>query len=383
MKSAYNRTGFSLLALNGMMLLGQIVGAVIAALGSMLHYFIKEPLAYMMDLEQLEQAMENASPLETLRLIGGFIQNADLIVWCFVGLLAGSFAGSLLGILIMRKITARTRIAPETLRKLTAREVIAVVFMAYGLWGIGAAVGNITVFFGLEVESAGLSDIAGKGIYAYYLYAVLGAPIVEELAFRKTLIDATGHYGSVVSAFVTAMLFGLMHGNSAQFLLAFNIGLLFACIYRYTGRILYTILLHGMINLTATLPELFAIFGVDIWFYWNYAVLVLVGVGLIVAFAMKNHPMFRLERPDIPDANRQTFRNPGMLIMCIGALIQILLVDLFNFYNNRMLIGDDRVYLMLIPIVLSAVIVIVLMCTVGRRQKYSDYEETEILQVLI
>ena len=138
-----------------------------------------------------------------------------------------------------------------------------------------------------------------------------------------------------------------------------------------------------MINLTATLPELFAIFGVDIWFYWNYAVLVLVGVGLIVAFAMKNHPMFRLERPDIPDANRQTFRNPGMLIMCIGALIQILLVDLFNFYNNRMLIGDDRVYLMLIPIVLSAVIVIVLMCTVGRRQKYSDYEETEILQVLI
>ena len=96
MKSAYNRTGFSLLALNGMMILGQIVGAVIAALGSMLHYFIKEPLAYMMDLEQLEQAMENASPLETLRLIGGFIQNADLIVWCFVGLLAGSFAGSLL-----------------------------------------------------------------------------------------------------------------------------------------------------------------------------------------------------------------------------------------------------------------------------------------------
>ncbi len=383
MRSAYNRTGLAVLALYGAMGVVQSLTAVLSAVVCILRYYIVYPIEFMNAAADLKDAMNSVYFDYRSILTSPLVQDTDLVIWVFSGMMLGSLLGMLTGILFMRKITGRTRITPVERIKLTFGQFLAAAVMAYGLWGVGAAIGNITVFFGVSADNSSILDYVGKGIYAYYAYAVLGAPIVEELAFRKTLIDANGHFGSVVSAFVTALLFGLIHGNSNQFLLAFNIGLLFACIYRYTGKIIYTILLHGMINLTATIPDLFAIFGIDVWYYWNFAVLALVGIGLIVVFAMKNSPMLRLERPEIPNANRAAFLNPGMLIVCIAGLLQMLGTDLMNLYSNWGAAKDLRVLISLIPVVISLATVITVMCTVGRHQKYTDHEETEILQVLV
>ena len=46
----------------------------------------------------------------------------------------------------------------------------------------------------------------------------------------------------------TAVMFGLMHGNVAQFLYAAAIGLIFGYVAVRTNRILYTVILHIMVN---------------------------------------------------------------------------------------------------------------------------------------
>ena len=77
---------------------------------------------------------------------------------------------------------------------------------------------------------------------------IIAAPIIEELIFRKLLIDRISPFGEKTAIFASALAFGLVHGNFSQFFYAFAIGLLFGYIYVKTRNILYTIVLHMFVN---------------------------------------------------------------------------------------------------------------------------------------
>jgi len=77
---------------------------------------------------------------------------------------------------------------------------------------------------------------------------VIIAPICEELLFRKFLIDRIVNYGEVTAMLLSGFMFALYHGNMAQFMYAFGLGIFFAFVYIRTGNIGYTIGLHMIIN---------------------------------------------------------------------------------------------------------------------------------------
>ena len=80
------------------------------------------------------------------------------------------------------------------------------------------------------------------------LVMVILAPVLEELICRKLLIDRTVRYGEKISVLMSGLIFGLLHQNLFQFFYAFALGLVFSYIYLRTGRLRYTVLLHGIIN---------------------------------------------------------------------------------------------------------------------------------------
>ncbi len=86
-----------------------------------------------------------------------------------------------------------------------------------------------------------------------FLFTVILAPIFEELLFRKLLIDRIYGYGELTAILLSGLMFGLYHGNLQQFVYASTLGCCFAYIYLRTGRIRYTMILHGMINSVGTL----------------------------------------------------------------------------------------------------------------------------------
>ncbi len=93
---------------------------------------------------------------------------------------------------------------------------------------------------------------------------VLLAPVFEELLFRKFLIDRVANYGELTAMLMSGIMFGLYHGNLAQCSYAFAIGCFFAFIYLRTGRIIYTILLHAIVNGLNTCISLVAFKGIDL-----------------------------------------------------------------------------------------------------------------------
>lgn len=86
-------------------------------------------------------------------------------------------------------------------------------------------------------------------LWANLLFCSILAPILEELFYRKLVIDRLRRYGDLPAILISGVLFGLIHGNFSQFFYAALIGVVFGYIYLRTGKLRYTVGLHMAVNL--------------------------------------------------------------------------------------------------------------------------------------
>lgn len=93
-------------------------------------------------------------------------------------------------------------------------------------------------------------------IWIIILVVVIIGPIVEELIFRKVMIDKLSIYGDRLAVVVSAIAFGLFHGNFDQLFYATALGLVLGYLYTKTRKSVYNCLLHIAINFMGTVPSL-------------------------------------------------------------------------------------------------------------------------------
>ena len=93
-------------------------------------------------------------------------------------------------------------------------------------------------------------------LLSFVLFVIL-APIVEEIMFRKLLIDRLLPYSEWLAVAASAVIFGLVHGNFYQLFYAVLLGALFGVVYVKTGKLRYTILMHMIINFTGSIVASF------------------------------------------------------------------------------------------------------------------------------
>ena len=141
---------------------------------------------------------------------------------------------------------------PPEKKKIRFPEFMAYVAVGFGLMYIGAFMGNgvmswLSEYTGNDYSNA-LEEVVNGNLWVTALFVVIIAPIGEEFVFRKLLIDRTHKYGSFISAILSGLIFGLMHGNIYQFFYAALLGLLLGYIYSNTGNIKYCIAIHAIIN---------------------------------------------------------------------------------------------------------------------------------------
>ena len=90
------------------------------------------------------------------------------------------------------------------------------------------------------------------------LCVVVVAPIFEEVLFRAKVFSIfSATLSPFFSAMLSALLFGVMHGNVAVALEAFTVGIVLSYIYILKGSIFAPILLHIMNNIVAYVMMIF------------------------------------------------------------------------------------------------------------------------------
>lgn len=136
--------------------------------------------------------------------------------------------------------------------KLGAGGFLQCLFVCYFLAFIGMIIGTF-VSFAIGASEVNIADvIVGSSVLPRVLYVGILAPIFEEMIFRKLLIDHLLPRGKFFAIFVSALSFGLFHGNFNQFFFATFLGLVFGYVYVKTGKIYYSMGFHFIINMTTT-----------------------------------------------------------------------------------------------------------------------------------
>ena len=160
--------------------------------------------------------------------------------------------------LIMRAIPKRAVLpdvdgVPAKPKKMTGYDFFIAILVCLGVMQAGNYVGNlINTMLSAATGHASISGLdtlltKTNPLVMFAVVVVIG-PVLEELVFRKLVIDRISRYGAATAAVISALIFGLCHGNIQQFFYAFALGLFFAFIYLRTGNIRTTVLMHMTVN---------------------------------------------------------------------------------------------------------------------------------------
>lgn len=123
---------------------------------------------------------------------------------------------------------------------------------------IAALIGFILSLFNLESATADLSaqNNSAWSLIFMYFYACLLGPLLEELLYRGVLLQGMRKYNERLAVIISALIFGLMHQNYQQFILAVMVGLVFAAVDLRAGSIIPSVAIHIIVNTSGLLAQL-------------------------------------------------------------------------------------------------------------------------------
>ena len=150
-----------------------------------------------------------------------------------------------IGMLIMKKVPADA----GTGAKLGAKNFFLFLLMCFPLMYGGNIIGTIlSLLLSGGTATNALTSLMEGSLWLRLLVVVIVAPIMEELFFRKFLIDRTVRYGEKTAILFSSVSFALFHMNLYQFFYAFGLGMLFGYVYTRTRQLKYSAIMHMVVN---------------------------------------------------------------------------------------------------------------------------------------
>ena len=136
--------------------------------------------------------------------------------------------------------------------KIGGGKFVKYLLLALGAATAGGALGNVIIS---AVTGASIEDtpnyFGGGSVIGAFLFLCIVPPVLEELFFRKILLQKLSVYGSGAAVLGTALAFAVYHTllTYAQILHVFLLGIVFAYIIIRTKNIVYTMVIHSIVNL--------------------------------------------------------------------------------------------------------------------------------------
>lgn len=201
----------------------------------------------------------------------------------------------------------------------------------------------ISHFSGQAMEQLNpVMDVLDQMNWLMMVYMVLFAPIVEEFIFRKVILNRLRPLGDRAAILYSAVLFGLLHGNIAQFLYATVIGIVFGYMAVKTGRIFYTVILHMIVNgysvfiVTALINALASQTVLRVMALGIISLIYIgLSIGAVVVFFSKRRKVI-LRRGDAPagvwykDYCHSMYLNPGNIMFTCIMLYSMIMTIFVN-----------------------------------------------------
>lgn len=183
----------------------------------------------------------------------------------------------------------------------------------------------IAIIKGEELVNPAAQAILNGNFFITLVYAAVVAPIIEEMIFRKILLDKVRRFGDIPAILITGIAFGLFHLNLSQFFYATVLGFIFAYVTIRTNTIVYSIILHMMINFLSTMItplvtnlNIFAILGIVAWEF--------VAIAAGIVFFVLSFRKIKLYRSAPVMKLSSYFLNAGTILYLLICFVVIVLL---------------------------------------------------------
>lgn len=168
------------------------------------------------------------------------------------GMIAAVIVGSIfMGFFMMKRVAVKEIFAKK--KKMTLPVFIVLLFLFMLIqYPIGILIDvfeSLLNHIGLTAETAIENAAADSSTLTAFLYVSFGAPIFEEIIFRGFTMNAyhKANGSKTLALVMSAIIFGMMHGNPVQIVFAFIVGLVLGYTAMEYG-IIWSILLHIINN---------------------------------------------------------------------------------------------------------------------------------------
>jgi len=182
---------------------------------------------------------------------------------------------------------------------------------------------NILSLFGIGIYSPEIAlpaDIGGR-ILLFILLVIVPA-VVEELLFRKVILESLTEYGQLFALLVSSAAFALMHCSPVQIPYAFAGGLIMGFTVLKTRSVVPSMLIHGANNLLSYVYLILETYmPAKVYEMTAIGISLFLRIGFIAAFVI----LWQKKCFDIKDSTQLAF-SPYKKIICVPVLIYVILV---------------------------------------------------------
>ncbi len=213
--------------------------------------------------------------------------------------------------------------------------IFPLVLVGLGVCGfsnfITSAAGMVFQFFGFTYNVVSYQNPTDPfGIILSFVATAVTPALVEEFAMRGVLMGVLRKYGDGFAVIVSALVFGLMHGNLVQIPFAFFLGLFFGYAVIKTGTIWTAVIIHFINNfISISFDYLFTGIGdTTAWFINFFYLMLLIGIGF-VGFSLLHRADgndFKLNNDTgvlaMPEKLKKFLTTPCMIIVYVIVLLE-------------------------------------------------------------
>lgn len=136
-------------------------------------------------------------------------------------------------------------------KRLDLMTILLVVLFTYCMYPLIMVINMFSMFFADNAAAGVLDILSGLPMPAALLVIAVVPAVFEEFFCRGMLYHTYRRRGIWAGAFISALMFGLLHMNLNQFCYAFFMGIMFVLLIEATGSIYASMLAHFLYNGTS------------------------------------------------------------------------------------------------------------------------------------
>lgn len=140
---------------------------------------------------------------------------------------------------------------------ISIKSVLLSVLVAFLFYPIATVLNTISMLFVDNAMTGVMNEMMPNGLLTMLLLVAVAPAIAEETVFRGMLYNTYSKRRPVVGIFLSALLFGLMHGNLNQMPYTLFLGIVMALLLEAADSILAPMIMHFTFNGTSVILSWF------------------------------------------------------------------------------------------------------------------------------